>query len=468
MAAADIAPGPASRGPRRAAAAPRRPARRRSQLPFRHRHARAQAEGRASQSGARVRRQVPSQPVRRRDPEQPRVRAHRRRRGCGRGCGVPRDPRSLSGRPLCRARGVEGRVDGVSRRPLHRRAAVFRQGLGAVSALGLSAVVAVLVRHAPRSRPATSRPASRGCAWPPPIITTRITAGWRCARLKETRGGAVTPTLQKAPATVDAFPPPTASRRCCRLGSTAQAMDELLYAQRMWGDSPQLQATIALTHRRLGNVRAGINAMKRAYPQYLAAGGETLPTEILQVIFPVDYWPLLQKYSKQRGLDPFVVAALVAQESNFDPRGSSHANAYGLMQILPEHRPAVRAQAGRPAVLDAATDRGRRSTSGSARRSSPTRSRSSAACISRWRPITPATAACCAGSGEAGAAAGRIHRRHPVPRDAELREADPRHRRGLPVLVRSRALGCDSRRRGDPTSEARADSRRSPIPCSAK
>jgi soluble lytic murein transglycosylase len=82
-------------------------------------------------------------------------------------------------------------------------------------------------------------------------------------------------------------------------------------------------------------VRAGINAMKRAYPQYLAAGGETLPTEILQVIFPVDYWPLLQKYSKQRNLDPYLVAALVAQESNFDREVRSHANAWGLMQILP-------------------------------------------------------------------------------------------------------------------------------------
>ena len=153
-------------------------------------------------------------------------------------------------------------------------------------------------------------------------------------RLKETRGGTIAPTLQKAPVTVTI---PTATKIATLLsaGLNRQAMDELLYAQRMWGDSPQLQATIAFTHRRLGNVRAGINAMKRAYPQYLAAGGESLPPEILQVIFPVDYWPLLQKYARQRGLDPFVVAALVAQESNFDPVVRSHANAYGLMQILP-------------------------------------------------------------------------------------------------------------------------------------
>ncbi len=154
------------------------------------------------------------------------------------------------------------------------------------------------------------------------------------ARLKDTRGGVVAPTLQKAPATVTF---PTAGRIVSLLsaGLNREALNELQYAQRVWGDSPPLQATIALAHQRLGNVRAGINAMKRAYPQYLAAGGETLPRQILQVIFPVDFWPLLQRYSKQRNLDPYLVAALVAQESNFDPVVRSHANAYGLMQILP-------------------------------------------------------------------------------------------------------------------------------------
>jgi len=153
-------------------------------------------------------------------------------------------------------------------------------------------------------------------------------------QLASHRGGPIVPTLQRQPVPASV---PTAQRISLLLatGLNQEAMSELVYAQRVWGDSPQLQATIALTHRRLGNVRAGINAMKRAYPQYLAAGGETLPTEILQVIFPLDYWPLLQKYAKQRNLDPYTVAALVAQESNFDASVVSHANAWGLMQVLP-------------------------------------------------------------------------------------------------------------------------------------
>ena len=153
-------------------------------------------------------------------------------------------------------------------------------------------------------------------------------------QLANRRGAAITPSLRRQPVPVSV---PTAQRIALLLatGLNQEAMSELQYAQRVWGDSPQLQATIALTHRRLGNVRAGINTMKRAYPQYLAAGGETLPSEILQVIFPLDYWPLLQKYAEQRGLDSYVVAALVAQESNFDPAVVSPANAWGLMQVLP-------------------------------------------------------------------------------------------------------------------------------------
>ncbi len=154
-------------------------------------------------------------------------------------------------------------------------------------------------------------------------------------RLDGGRGGAVAPTLHRQPAAEPAIPTAGQIASLLSVGLNREAMNELQYAQRVWGDSPQLQATIALTHRRLGNVRAGINAMKRAYPQYLAAGGETLPAAILQVIFPVDYWPLLQRYAKDRNLDPYLVAALVAQESNFDPVVVSPANAYGLMQILP-------------------------------------------------------------------------------------------------------------------------------------
>ncbi len=56
---------------------------------------------------------------------------------------------------------------------------------------------------------------------------------------------------------------------------------------------------------------------------------------ILQVIFPRTYWPAIQREGRARKLDPYLVAALIAQESTFDPKIRSAANAWGLMQIVP-------------------------------------------------------------------------------------------------------------------------------------
>jgi soluble lytic murein transglycosylase len=117
------------------------------------------------------------------------------------------------------------------------------------------------------------------------------------------------------------------------------------YAQRIWGDSPQLQATTAWIRYRQGlglraqerftAIRGAITVMRRAYPQFLAAGGEDLPPDVLEIIFPIDYWPLIQKYSKLHGLDPYLLTALMAQESTFTAEIRSSANARGLMQLLP-------------------------------------------------------------------------------------------------------------------------------------
>src|SRR6266851_4787702 len=114
-----------------------------------------------------------------------------------------------------------------------------------------------------------------------------------------------------------------------------QALDELHYAQKVWGDSSAIQATIAWIYHQRGDLRLGINVMKRAYPQYMAAGGDRLPTELLKVLYPVNYWPLIRRYSAERQLDPYLIAALIAQESTFTEDVRSSANAYGLMQLLP-------------------------------------------------------------------------------------------------------------------------------------
>lgn len=112
------------------------------------------------------------------------------------------------------------------------------------------------------------------------------------------------------------------------------ALGELRYAQRAWGNSARIDATIAWVYNRKGELRRAISLMRRTYPQFLTADHE-LPAEILQVIFPLVYWDSIRKHSAAHDLDPYLMAALIAQESTFDAGVRSSANAWGLMQLVP-------------------------------------------------------------------------------------------------------------------------------------
>jgi soluble lytic murein transglycosylase len=146
---------------------------------------------------------------------------------------------------------------------------------------------------------------------------------------------AVPASRQAAPA---APPPEPANAAVIRALLTADlyddALNELRYAQRTSGSSPAIEATIAWAYHRKGELRRAITLMRRAYPQFLTAD-QALPREILQVIFPLTYWDLIRKHATAHNLDPYLVAALIGQESTFDPEVRSVANAWGLMQIVP-------------------------------------------------------------------------------------------------------------------------------------
>jgi soluble lytic murein transglycosylase len=54
-----------------------------------------------------------------------------------------------------------------------------------------------------------------------------------------------------------------------------------------------------------------------------------------QMLLPRPYWETLEADARVNGLDPYLVAALIRQESEFNPEAVSGKDAYGLMQLLP-------------------------------------------------------------------------------------------------------------------------------------
>ena len=84
-----------------------------------------------------------------------------------------------------------------------------------------------------------------------------------------------------------------------------------------------------------GHYDRAIEVMKRSVPSYFAVDLPTLPREYWEALFPRPYWSDLKKFSVANGLDPYLVASLIRQESEFNPIAVSRANAVGLMQLLP-------------------------------------------------------------------------------------------------------------------------------------
>jgi soluble lytic murein transglycosylase len=82
------------------------------------------------------------------------------------------------------------------------------------------------------------------------------------------------------------------------------------------------------------NYRA-MRVLKRALPFAASAPIKSIPLAYWRILFPEVYWDTIKAESAKNHLDPYLVASLIRQESEFNPSAISHANAYGLMQLLP-------------------------------------------------------------------------------------------------------------------------------------
>jgi soluble lytic murein transglycosylase len=79
----------------------------------------------------------------------------------------------------------------------------------------------------------------------------------------------------------------------------------------------------------------GLRLMKKALPSAGTASIQSIPLAYWRILFPEPYWQTIKAESAKNNLDPYLVAALIRQESEFNPSAISPANAYGLMQLLP-------------------------------------------------------------------------------------------------------------------------------------
>jgi soluble lytic murein transglycosylase len=93
---------------------------------------------------------------------------------------------------------------------------------------------------------------------------------------------------------------------------------------------------MARVYQEGGRYDRGIEIMKRSTPNYFAVNIEDLPRPYWEALFPKAYWTDLRRYSLANGLDPYLVASLIRQESEFNALALSRVSAVGLMQLMPK------------------------------------------------------------------------------------------------------------------------------------
>jgi peptidoglycan lytic transglycosylase len=78
-----------------------------------------------------------------------------------------------------------------------------------------------------------------------------------------------------------------------------------------------------------------LRAMKATAGNYLGLPLDKAPRRYWEMLFPLPYRRELEAAARRERVDPFLLAGLIRQESEFNPGALSSANAYGLTQVRP-------------------------------------------------------------------------------------------------------------------------------------
>lgn len=109
-------------------------------------------------------------------------------------------------------------------------------------------------------------------------------------------------------------------------------------------------AEIAARRRAWG---VSVRHIRGIVPDYLWLPRDAAPRRFWQLAFPLPFRDAIWREARRRGLDPLLMAALIRQESEFDPDAVSPSGAIGLMQVMP----ATGRQIGRRLRMRAVTRR---------------------------------------------------------------------------------------------------------------
>lgn len=85
----------------------------------------------------------------------------------------------------------------------------------------------------------------------------------------------------------------------------------------------------------LGDYHRSLILVLRNYERYLEGSRTQTADDFWLLAYPQGYWDSILAYSRKYGQDPYFVAAIIREESQFNTEALSPAGARGLMQVMP-------------------------------------------------------------------------------------------------------------------------------------
>jgi soluble lytic murein transglycosylase len=143
--------------------------------------------------------------------------------------------------------------------------------------------------------------------------------------------------LPRDPRAVLATEPPfLRGQALWQVGLAGYALAELEALGRDAAAEPGRAYALAVALADLGEAGRSLRHLRRAFGPAAEAGAPGLTQDFWRLMYPFGYPDLVRDAARRAGLDPFFVAAVIREESSYDPRARSWVGAVGLMQLMPE------------------------------------------------------------------------------------------------------------------------------------
>lgn len=133
------------------------------------------------------------------------------------------------------------------------------------------------------------------------------------------------------------------------LGLDSDAARELAGLTDRYSQDPDVLMALATMLNEVGAYHHALRLARARFRDKLERTGGAVDPSLWKVAYPTGLLPTI-KGQGARGVDPYLVAAIIREESQYDWRAVSRVGAIGLMQVMPATANSVAQRFGLPAV----------------------------------------------------------------------------------------------------------------------